>query len=122
MPMSFRSSSDFPHLSMRTNPLMPRPMVFPPLAETGAWRAKHERHSLLVKIGILLGAARRDKCTVVWKTNARIEVWSSQPLHQAGTCFPDEAMYFRQPSARSRQAGHEPQPWPQSCLIARSPR
>jgi hypothetical protein len=41
---------------------------------------------------------------------------------QAGTCFPDEAMYFRQPSARSRQAGHEPQPWPQSCLIARSPR
>ena len=40
---------------------------------------------------------------------------------EAGPCFSDEAMSFRQPSARSRQAGHEPQPWPQSCL-ARSPR
>ena len=46
----------------------------------------------------------------------------SRTSHGAGHFAGNRLAYFVHPSARRRQAGQEPQPYPQSCLIARSPR
>jgi hypothetical protein len=46
-----------------------------------------------------------------------------QPLWIYGfTAWAERAAYSRQPLARSWQAGHSPQPKPQSCRAPRSPR
>ena len=60
----------------------------------------------------------RSAVTVPTRRNSRLE----NPADGRVRAYSDAAAYSRQPLARSAQAGHLPQPYPQSCCAPRSPR